>query len=541
MLWHRVLAVLAVALCGSLPTAGLSIPVPERCLNHTDALCVALPIVPVATIEPVVDVCLNHTDVVLEPIRVQSTVNATAEVIEARRKCAGGFAWNGQECLLSITAAPHCAAGYTPQNGRCERVEDASCPAGYQRSATGGTCKLRVEFNVDCPPAHEWNGENCVHRVPGCPAGYQPVNGQCMKLVQGQCPVGTALELGKCVRTQTAAVVCAPGLELIGDECRGRAPQLCDADYRLVDGACVREQTTGPEWWCRDDMRLEGTHCVSRTTTCPPGYQLNGTRCVNETIRCPANATLDAAGRCVRHVCAPVEPRCDDGLQLFQGVCMLVGPVLPLRCNSTQFLVNGTCVSRCRTLEPTCPVPGAHLDGGVCVVAGADRRAPLCPAGCVLSGGWCVYVHAQCVVVLPECQPSFELRDGRCVRGPDYECLAGFVLVAGRCEPVRPPGVCPVGQHLNGTVCVPDRVPPQCPAGSRLEGQWCVPSVVVVVDPPVVLPPPICLAGYQFRNGTCWQVSGTDRHRVEGKVSIINGYEFSLIIFIQLSIYIMDC
>lgn len=486
-------------------------------------------------VQPVAgDLCLNHTDVVLESIHTQKTIDATAAVMEARKTCGSEYTWNGYECVRSITASVHCATGYDLLNGRCERVEDAYCPPGYQKSEQTGTCKLRVEFNVDCPPEHDWDGTNCVHRMPGCRSGYQLVNGSCLKLVPGACRVGTRLEQDKCVLTQTAAVVCPDGFELIGTECRASGKRLCDADYRLVDGECVLVQTDAPVYQCPDDMRLEGTKCVSRVHTCPPGYQLNGTQCVNVTISCPANSTLDANGRCVRHECLPVPPSCLEGFRLSGGECYAVLPELPVRCNSSQILLNQTCVMRCRTVEPVCPPP-AYLDHRLCVFAQTDRRTPQCQEGFVLNNGWCVYVHPQCVVYLPECEPGFELRDGQCVRRlavtcppgavwnaavgrcerQDYECLDGWTLVDGRCAPAVST-VCPNGHHRNGTVCVPDQLVPTCPPGSRLVDQWCVKDT----------PAPICPVGYQLRNGTCYQVSegGGGLVEISGRIGYSEGY-----------------
>lgn len=490
--------------------------------------------------------CLNHTDVVLESIRTHRTINATAAVIRANQTCDPGYTWSpAGECRKSIVTAARCADGYAWLAGRCERVQSAVCPAGYHKSNETGNCVLRVEFRVDCPQQHEWEDNQCVHRVPSCKPPYQLVNGSCVNLVPGNCPVGTELENNVCVRTQTTVVQCFDGFELIGGECRKRGLVFCQPDFELIDGQCVRQQTARPVYECPANMRLDGVMCVSRVQTCPVGYVLNGTQCVNETISCPAGAHLNADGRCVRSECLPVQPRCDDGFVLENGVCFLVRPVEPQQpqCTSDEIQVNGSCIRRCRTLEPQCPA-GTYLEENVCLLVNGgrdERRPPVCQDGFVLNQNWCVHVHPQCVIILPECVPGFELHaDGQCVRKVivvpvvcppgfvaqgaqcirhsvtcpsgsawqngrcvplQYDCIAGFVLINGRCTPIGgvvvlpcPPGTVNVSGVCTATATVvvvrPDGT---CPAGHHLNGTVCTPDYL----------PPTCRPGDVLVNGWC--------------------------------------
>lgn len=481
------------------------------------------------------EVCLNQTETVVPFIRTSSTVHAISSVVAAQESCSKDYTWDGVMCVKSIITESYCNDNYELIDGSCQIIEEAECPAGFHKSDTGD-CKLRVEFEVKCPPEHEWNGENCV------------------KSVAGVCQVGTEMEDGICVHTATAQAECPPNFELVGTQCRQRVDTICDDDYELINGECVLVERQPVVYKCPDDMRLEGKQCVSRVQSCPEGYQLNGTNCINVTISCPPNSKLDANNQCVQIICNPVPAKCLDGYELINGKCY---EIRTPTCEEGKVLVNRTvCVLPCEVFEAVCPA-GTHLDNGWCVGLDISQPVrPFCSDGYSLQNNWCVKLvsNPRCQVVNPRCQPGYVLLNNECVKKIiscpngfqlfnntclqevcptgsvwngnscvivstpiESECLPGFVMLQGECVPevtTRPPNVnaqCPDGYVLRDGLCYhttiiggPDQpiinvnVKPTCDNGYVLIGAWCVPRNNTT-------PLPTCPEGYYIRNGTCHQ------------------------------------
>ncbi|XP_049279458.1 uncharacterized protein LOC125761912 [Anopheles funestus] len=164
------------------------------------------------------------------------------------------------------------------------------------------------------------------------------VRGECIRAEYSspECPPGTVITDGRCVRSAT----CAPGYQLRGNLCvKQRVVKLTCARGFLQDGNCV---APGPNCPVDYEMRRDG--CIRRETSqpsCPQGGNLQDNYCV--------------IGR----------PRCSDDYRYAYGRCTKVSKVRA-QCRGTAVLKDGMCVTKVTSSTPYCS-NGYTLQGGMCV------------------------------------------------------------------------------------------------------------------------------------------------------------------------------
>lgn len=462
--------------------------------------------------------CLNQTKIVVPSINTSRTEKAKFETIAAKASCQKDYTWDGSACVKSTIGESFCIENYELVDGSCQIVEDAGCPAGFNRSENGD-CEIRVEFNVKCPPEHEWNGQSCI------------------KTVQGVCPVGTVLENRICVHRQTAKPECSPDFELIGTQCRQRVDKVCSWGYQKINGECVLEERQSGVLQCPDDMRLEGNQCVSKEHQCPDGFVRNGTICLQITIECPPNSKLVANNTCVQVICNPVTPICRDGYVFKDGKCypvVICEPGYVLTNNTCTKIVNVTCPDGFRLINNVCEryilcPPETVWNGKIC-----ESVVIVCPTGSVLVNGTCYRVgdppfcppnyelinnKCVCQTVLDDCPPELPVRlpNGTCV---PLTCSPGFVLVLGKCVKIIS---CPIGfEKRPDGHCYPIR--PICDKGYHYSGGACYPNKLNITEV-LTTPPPT----NSCHTDTCTHQI-TNHVVVDKPVNVVNTNENNIIV-----------
>lgn len=510
----------------------------------------------------------------VESVAVQRTsIVATSQSspMPAETTCSEGFTWNGWQCLELISVEAECAENYHFIDGTCQSIQQGYCPDNFQ--LIGSQCIYKSEINVQCPLNHTWDGEMCVHTIPSCPYGYSLTNGVCQKTTSGYCPSNTQLVNGVCVLRETSNVQCTTGFDWNGSECVHSVYYKCDAGYQLLNGRCVKEVTHSPIYNCPNGTRLSGTMCIPLQDFCPIGYSYSNEECVVISLCPPGFVHKD--NRCVRSKCPPsrpshlpVLPTCPDGYVLLNRTCFkysvpLVIPGNPITpgtpetvapipaCPNQYVLQNGTCVSTENESEHPvilyCPAEFL-LQGDLCIRVTTPTQPPtlICAIGYVFRSGVCVSVstgqppttNGTIVVTCPDNSITFS--NGTCMQINVNEndtqidsrpCLPGFKvslnstcvvdteITINPCQngtistwnngscifdhtnvPVNNGtvvvGKCPEGfAVLNGTCVQVITKPPRCPFGFTLRRNGICTKTV-----------PICDIGYKFKGNACYPI-----------------------------------
>lgn len=510
----------------------------------------------------------------IESVAVQrSSIVATSQSspMPAETTCSEGFTWNGWQCLELISVEAQCAENYHFVDGTCQSIQQGYCPENFQ--LIDSQCIYKSEINVECPYNHTWDGEMCVHTIPSCPNGYSLMYGACQKTTSGYCPSNTKLVNGVCVLRETSRVQCTAGFDWNGSECVHSVYYRCDAGYQLLNGRCVKEVTHSPIYNCPNGTRLSGTMCIPLQNFCPIGYSYSNEECVVISLCPPGFVHKD--NRCVRSKCPPnrpshlpVLPTCPEGYVLLNRTCFKYSvpivipgnPVIPgtpetvapiPACPNHYLLQNGICVSSENEAEHPvilyCPAEFL-LQGDLCIRVTTPSQPPtiICAIGYAFRSGVCVSVstdqppttNGTIVVTCPAntitfsngtcVQINFQKNDTQIDKQP---CLPGFrVSLNSTCEieteininpcqngtistwnnsscifdhtnaPVNNGtgivGVCPEGfTVLNGTCVQVITKPPQCPFGFTLrKNGMCIKTV------------PICQIGYKFKGNACYPI-----------------------------------
>eukprot|EP00918_Siedleckia_nematoides_P067693 GHVU01147274.1.p1 GENE.GHVU01147274.1~~GHVU01147274.1.p1 ORF type:complete len:718 (+),score=57.07 GHVU01147274.1:55-2208(+) len=288
----------------------------------------------------------------------------------------------------------------------------------------------KLPRSYECPAGYELNGKTCSHTefLPfeeGCPAGYQSINGSCVKYypLLKRCPDSYRQYGEECVRQQIlpAEAFCADHemRHFGGDICEKQVPvePFCPSGYHQEGAGCVQEAMKSGR--CPDGFWRKGEHCV-RTTTFPrrpecsnPEYRLSaaGNMCVKDVAeephcpsgymrdmqygcavftekesKCPPGFTRTIGEQCTNTITFPKRPECMPGYILSDDdVCIMEIPV-PDICPSgfEEEQHGGSCFQRVDMIRK-CP-QGFTSSGQGCLKHTQIAKRPECPPGYSLFG-----------------------------------------------------------------------------------------------------------------------------------------------------------
>jgi hypothetical protein len=423
-----------------------------------------------------------------------------------------------------------------------------NCPNGGFRNPDGNCVPAQSQSMSSTPISPSPRPPAPLPPAPlpivGCPAGYTPINGKCVR-GSDTCPPGQVHGTnGACVCTANETTnpdgtcTCLPSLMsgpngTCAPKCQTASSATSPGEVFGPNGICVRCPTgSAPDWitdasclpWCPSGSVINNAGgCVAASTTlCPSGgvRDVNGACCqpsqlTNSLVCCPSGQEPQSDGTC----------SCPVGeIVGLDGYCAVRSSK---QCPPGEAEApDGNCV-RAQELRPPPPrqsnmTTGVPLQSGCAngYVLGADNSChrvtgPACPSGqtmvdgkCACPAGHIAKANGACV-----CPP----RGGPCeagqVQGPDCNCVAapttatcasGEELVNGQC------------QCLPGEVADPQK-------GGCIRGLVTTPTLPISPGTPAPITPgaaaptpsgtplnPTCtVRGQLIENGHCQCPSGT--------------------------------
>jgi hypothetical protein len=420
--------------------------------------------------------------------------------------------------------------------------EDASvtfCPPGTTFDDSSNLCIAASVYS--CPEGTTLDGDKCVADIDKCPGEaelhYDIIDGRwkCMADPGFSCPDNTIFSDGdQCY----SAKGCPPEnpRDRLMPECQ-LTPECSDSDYEFRGEDCA----LGDYFSCPEGsnykgafhipgvVNFEGNCVLDEIPDCPEGGEVHGDYCYNNvvSVECPPETEFDGV------TCTAI-PECDDGLELFGGVCQ-VKPTLTcpegtsltditLLCEATPNCPSGydykPLTNDCRK-SPTC-------SGGSSYNAVLDlcekSATKTCSSGSLTSAGYCSYDKG----IRESCNSGWTDWGLYCTKNASLSCPSEYQREGSTCykfascsaEGIKMDGVCVAELDCpDGTILLPGGICEgtpywSCEAGSLdATGVWCTADATC----------PEYTVNDQF-SGTCWSVpidttcpTGYEFHTLSGK------------------------